>query len=216
LIRLAAVLALGAGAFIASNVLAGGPNVGVGSLTRGVGQQGQVALEVTDVTELGAWTVDVSYDPSIISLVDCEAEEGGLCNPAYRDNMLRTNGVAVRGLDGDVLLATIDIACENVGTSELAVSLSVFADTTPGGPQPISANISNGSVTCTSEPQPQAGSGDVDCDGDVDSIDAVLVLQYDAGLIDTLPCFENADLNGDGDVNAIDGTIILQIAAGLI
>jgi hypothetical protein len=58
--------------------------------------------------------------------------------------------------------------------------------------------------------------GDVNCDGDVNSIDGALVLQSDAGLIDSLPCPQNADVSGDGLVNAIDATLILQYDAGLI
>ena len=57
---------------------------------------------------------------------------------------------------------------------------------------------------------------DVDCDGSVNSIDAVLILQFDAGLIDTLACGWNADVNDDGLANAIDATLILQYDAGLL
>lgn len=58
--------------------------------------------------------------------------------------------------------------------------------------------------------------GDVGCDGVVNSIDAALILQFDAGLIDSLVCPENADVSEDGNINAIDATIILQLDAGLI
>ena len=64
-------------------------------------------------------------------------------------------------------------------------------------------------------PPANGSSGDVDCDGRVGGIDAALVLQYRAGLIDTLPCRDNADMNGDGVVNVIDCALMLQYAAGL-
>ncbi len=58
--------------------------------------------------------------------------------------------------------------------------------------------------------------GDANCDGTVSSIDAVLLLQYDAGLVSSLPCEQNADGNCDGVSNSLDATFILQYDAGLI
>ena len=58
--------------------------------------------------------------------------------------------------------------------------------------------------------------GDVNCSGAVDSIDAALVLQVTAGLVDSLACGENADANDDGTTNAIDAALILQLTAGLL
>lgn len=60
--------------------------------------------------------------------------------------------------------------------------------------------------------------GDVSCDGLVNSIDAALILQHDAGLLMNLPCEELriADLNGDYRINSLDSLLILQYAAGLL
>ncbi len=59
--------------------------------------------------------------------------------------------------------------------------------------------------------------GDVNCDKRVNSIDAAIVLQVDAGLpIMVSMCYWSADLNHDGNINAIDAAIILQVDAGLI
>ena len=40
---------------------------------------GDVSLDVADVggSGLGAWTVDISYDSSVIRASDCTAEQGG-------------------------------------------------------------------------------------------------------------------------------------------
>jgi hypothetical protein len=58
--------------------------------------------------------------------------------------------------------------------------------------------------------------GDVSCDGRINAIDAALVLQYDAGIISSLACVENADVNEDTRINSIDGALILQFTAGLV
>ena len=58
--------------------------------------------------------------------------------------------------------------------------------------------------------------GDVDCRGGVTSIDALLVLQLAAGIIDSLSCHLNADVNAHDGANAIDAAIILQYVAGLV
>jgi hypothetical protein len=44
----------------------------------------------------------------------------------------------------------------------------------------------------------------------------LIVLQYVAGLRNTVPCPEAADVNNDGNIGAVDAALILQIDAGLI
>ncbi|MEX2158773.1 MAG: choice-of-anchor Q domain-containing protein [Dehalococcoidia bacterium] len=61
---------------------------------------------------------------------------------------------------------------------------------------------------------PQAG--DVNGDGRIDSVDAALILQHTAGLLDTLAYPAAADVNHDGRVDSIDASLVLQFAAGLI
>lgn len=64
---------------------------------------------------------------------------------------------------------------------------------------------------------PYAAPGDVNGDGHVDTADAVLTLQYAAGLMETNE--ENAsaaDVDGDGRITTADAARILQKSAGLI
>jgi hypothetical protein len=56
--------------------------------------------------------------------------------------------------------------------------------------------------------------GDVNCEGDVTSVDAVLVLQLDAGIIRALRCPANGDVSDDGATNAIDALFIIHYVAG--
>ena len=58
--------------------------------------------------------------------------------------------------------------------------------------------------------------GDANCSGATNSIDATIILQLTAALLNALPCPDAADVNGDGLYNAVDATIILQFVAGFI
>ena len=57
--------------------------------------------------------------------------------------------------------------------------------------------------------------GDVDGNGHVEINDAVLIAQYRAGLIPSLPNPADADVNGDGKIDIIDALYISQAADGL-
>lgn len=65
-------------------------------------------------------------------------------------------------------------------------------------------------------PGPLPIAGDVDCRGNANAIDAALILQFVASLVDSLRCPANADVNQDGAINPIDAALILQFEAGII
>jgi len=58
--------------------------------------------------------------------------------------------------------------------------------------------------------------GDSDCRGNVNSVDATIILQYTADLLQTVPCARNAHLNTDALITSVDATILLQYVAGLL
>ncbi len=57
--------------------------------------------------------------------------------------------------------------------------------------------------------------GDVNCDGRTNSVDAALILQYDAGLTTSFRCPDGADVNADGSVDGLDAAVVLRLEAGL-
>ena len=65
------------------------------------------------------------------------------------------------------------------------------------------------------QPKPTP-TGDANCDGTVNAVDAALILQFSADLIDSLACQDAADVNGDGEVTSVDAALILQFVAGLV
>ena len=53
-------------------------------------------------------------------------------------------------------------------------------------------------------------------DGDVNSVDAALILQLEADLINSVRNAPSGDVNDDGELNSVDAALILQFEAGLI
>jgi hypothetical protein len=229
LAALAAVAALVGGMLSLRSASAVAPTVTIDPLHAGPAEVAKVDLRALNLVDpgLGALTVDVHYNPGQLTAGGCAAEHGGICNPAFSANVVRVVGTAVPGIAGDTLLASLEFVCKQPGESNLELSIDVFADSTPGDPREMDVTLQNATAVCSEEalptptPEPTvppAGKllGDVDCDQDVDTIDAVLVLQYSAGLLDGLECMTNADVNEDSSVDALDAIIILQIAAGLL
>lgn len=58
--------------------------------------------------------------------------------------------------------------------------------------------------------------GDINGDGKVNSMDALIVLQYSVGLSVDIKDFRAGDVNGDMILNSVDALIILQVSVGLI
>ena len=98
---------------------------------------------------LGAWTIDIAYDASVITAVDCTAEQGGVCNAEFGDGVVRVTGASAGGLDGDTVLGSITFECgADEGTSALTISVNVFADATIGDPQDLNPDVGDGTFDC--------------------------------------------------------------------
>ncbi|MBQ8784160.1 MAG: hypothetical protein IJZ57_10380 [Clostridia bacterium] len=62
-----------------------------------------------------------------------------------------------------------------------------------------------------------ASYGDVDADGEINSSDALLILQASTGLLNlTAQQKVNANVNNDDNVNSADALLVLSRAVGLI
>ena len=185
---------------LAGSALAQDGGVSVSNGPADADGSGDVTVDVLDVggVGLGAWTIDIEYDSDLLTASDCEAEQGGVCNPEFTDNSVRVTGASAGGLSGDKVLGTITFDCDGEGESDLTISLSVFADATIGDPQDLSPSISNGTFTCGGET-----GGDDDGDGDGDDDDGV------TGLGDTGTGFSS------GGSSSVSWLIALFAVVGL-
>lgn len=205
-----------------------------------------VDVLVDDVTNLGAYEFTLSFNPSVLSfvsfsngpflgssgrsvtclppLLDVDVNGDTIVDPGFARVGCTTLGPTPDGPTGSGLLATVTLSTSCAASSDLDLARVGLGDIlgtdiptqTSGG----SATVSDGAPCPTPSPTPMTTPpglvGDADCDRTVTSIDATVILQLTAGLLDTLPCRRNADPSQDGTIDAIDATLILQYVAGLL
>jgi hypothetical protein len=152
LISIATAAVVAAGFIFATQALAisGTLSVSSANLTPGSSGSVNVTANVSSDPGLGAWTVDVIIaTPSQVSVVDCTAVAGSVCNAHYASNKVRFAGAVSTGLLGSHSLGTITVRCASTeGSSLLNLDTVGFADATIGGPVEIAATFSPGTVTC--------------------------------------------------------------------
>jgi hypothetical protein len=108
---------------------------------------------------------------------------------------------------------TLEPGATSTPTSPAAASATA---TSPAAATATATRTPTKTPTRTPTTPPGGLAGDANCDGHVNSIDASLMLQLSAGLVQHLSCEDAADVNHDGHVNAIDASLVLQYVAGLI
>ena len=184
----------------------------IGSAEGAPGQPSTVSVEARGIAApgLGAWTIDVQYNTAVVSLVDCRAEFGAVCNEEFADGTLRVTGASAGGLEGTSELASLTFQCLAAeGVSDLAITVRTFADATIGAPQPIIPTVMSGSITCAEAPlpTPRPGAGrlnitlihDLDADGVFDPGEPGLEgwsVDLFPGCIDVFIVLEATDAEG--------------------
>ena len=224
------------GGLVVSSVSAGSPSISVGGLALFVGEQGAVEIKASGISApgLGSWTIDIVYDPAVVSVVDCDPAPSSLfCNETFGTDTVHIVGLSGSGLIGNSVLGSITFQCDVQGDSALTINSDtlVFRDGTAGDPQNIVATLGTGSVLCeltpvAPTPTPVEGPkpiGDVNCDwqttGGVPTIvDAQLIAQVVLQLIaeEDLDCPDNADVDGNGSIDIGDAQLIAQFVLGNI
>lgn len=121
--------------------------VTIDSLTLTVGGEGSVNLHVADYPEPGlpAWTIDISYDGQVLSVIECSPSGNAVCQTDYREATIRVTGATEKGLVGDFALAAIRFRCHDHGRSSLTLTLEVFG---PAIGFPPEAEVLDGAIVC--------------------------------------------------------------------
>lgn len=103
-----------------------------------------------DGEALGAATIEITYDPTVINATGCAADpddlfDSALCNTAAASDTVKLTAVSVGGVSGGLALADVSfLAVGEVGdTSPLTLTVDPFAD--PDG-QPISHTLEHGRI----------------------------------------------------------------------
>jgi hypothetical protein len=137
----------------AGPALAGVPAAQIASAVDTQGQAATVLLQAQaiDAPGLGAWQIDIQYDPTILTAESCTPLSGSVCNPGFAPNTARVIGASATGLIGNSPLSEIEFGCDTAGMSQLTLTLTTFSDATPGNPQPIAATILHGTFTCRAD-----------------------------------------------------------------
>ncbi len=154
LVTAAAVAVALIGGLLVAQVSAAAHGLDVHDGKAGVGETATVDVGAHDMPEpgLGSWTIDVTYDPAIVSVVSCALEESADCTvDVVADNTVRFVGFVVGdGLLGDTLLGSITFTCDAEGESALTIDTETLDmnDATLGDPAPIGGTVSDGSITC--------------------------------------------------------------------
>lgn len=128
------------------------PTVTINSTEIAVGSQDESVLAVLNFNApgLGAWTVDVTYDNSVVSVIACDGlPAGNVCNPAFDDDTVRVVGAVATGLEGDTVIGRIIFQCDGAGESPLDLFIETFADGTIGDPLELVPHVEHGAITCT-------------------------------------------------------------------
>ncbi len=183
----------------------------------------KVPVEVINVpaeANLGAVTVDIQYDATLLTVQSCLAPtatrfDSLVCNTEEAGHV-RIAALATAGINGNAVFAELTFQSDGaIGTdSNLMVTVETFVDVN-AVPIPVSSQDGRVIFTCMA--------GDVDCSGVINPIDALFIVQYTEGVrpsTTTIPPAQGflylsaCDLNGDNECTMADAYLILQCEIG--
>ena len=107
---------------------------------------GSAALAITAGAGAAAWTVDLTYDPALVRISDCQPRADTLCNPQFKPGVLRLTGATTTPLSATAMLA--DLKLEAAGSAGQSTSLKLTVVTlSDGGLAPLRSTTTDAAVT---------------------------------------------------------------------
>ena len=167
--------------------------------------------------QLGDFLCDVNDGLAAGASFECSSS-GSFDNPGSYNMWAQvdTDGQVDEANEGNNVFGPQKLDVNEPGVLTPTPTSTPTATSTPTSP-PTSTPPPTDTPASTATNTPPSGlPGDVNCNEDVDAIDVALLLQFGAGLLQSLLCEENADVNMDGNTNSIDVALILQFIAGLL
>lgn len=157
-LALAAVIAALAFGMETDHVEAAPDVVTIGSATMSVGEARPVEVVATDIADpgVGAWTIDVSYDDSVVELIDCVGLMNSVCNTSVAPRAVRVTGASPIGLPPEATLGVLGFRCIAGGSSALTITIDVWAYATVTIPLPRDVELRAGTVACVPAKEPIA------------------------------------------------------------
>ena len=171
-----------------------------------VGDETTVTLGVAELAgpPVGAWTIDISYDRTVVTATECVALKNSVCSPLFDEDTIRSTGASATGLFAPVDFARITFLCDEAGESRLTLSLSVWGDATRIGQ--LKVELQEGTITCTEPPDLITISsldlvigeeGVVAIEADAPGLGAWTIdVQYEPSVVSFLSCVELEDMGG--------------------
>jgi hypothetical protein len=164
----------------------------------------------TQTAQLGAATIDLSYDNTVIKVLG--GENTDFDNLTVNPNIARfvANQLGLTGVDatGGAIVAGVRLkAVSSTGSSSPLTLTVVTLKDNDGIDIPV-GTVTNGTASI-------GGVGDANLDGQVDVYDCVFLARAIAGIPGYTVTTDVGDVNGDGTVDAFDCTYLARHIAGI-
>lgn len=194
------------------------------------GESVTIPIDLADAEYLGVIAIELQYDPALLVPLGCKTDPSSMfdlsfCNLDYETDgvnpdAIRINAISVAGAFGGFSLATVSF--EALGPSAAQTPLDIVVQSVSdieGAPLPW---VDEDGWVIIRESNVMIG--DVNCDGEVNTIDAMFILQHDVGLRQaSTQCppqpddlyVPNCDVRGDGRCDSADALFILQCDLGM-